>query len=228
MDLPLNPHFRMAITLEIKEGNRGFSIHVKALSGRAKLSLAYLMTELNAQLGVPIEDKITPLQARHLKGAIRVQSERLKRLNTLEGAKAWIDRFHSIPIADQIAFLDGRRFKALDKHFVAVKAQYFRLVVPHFGKNITHFTTQDKAYAEATLVGYEGRGYLRRTVGRNLVLTKAEYEAVKDSIEEKRIDAPGIVGMGLDVKDTRRGRLKGQDRHSGYRTTTNPNFSRNK
>lgn len=208
----------MAITFEIRISN-GYAIHVLAISGRAKLALAPILPDLDVK---------TPMQARHIKGAIRLQSERIKRLKSLAGARAWIERFKALPFNDQMFFLRDKWMKPVEKDFVAIKAQHYQLHVKHWNKDVNHGSTINKAQGVEALLSYGDKAHLVPTIGRNMVITKSEYAKIKDKIEEKRIDPDGIVGMCQDVKKTRRNRLKGQDRHSGYRSTTSPNFFRGK
>jgi len=128
----------------------------------------------------------------------------------------------------------------MEKHFVAIKAQHYQIWSKHWKKDINHGSTIDKARAVKTLLSYGENGHLVATVGRNMTIPKSKFEThwdaekkryvtgLEDKIEEKRIDPDGMVGMCQDVKKTRRNRLKGQDRHSGFRTTTSPNFHKGK
>lgn len=212
----------MAITFEIRQ-SKGYCVHVKALSGRAKLALAHLILD-----DIHLSPKGLPWEARHIPGALRVKSVRLKRLQSDKGARDWIERFKLLPFDDQMFFLRNKKMFPTEKNFVAIKAQHYQMWATHWGKEINHGTTINKQKAIESILAYGDTAHLTKTVSRNLLIGKEEYEKIKDKIEEKRIDPEGIVGMCQDVKKTRRNRLKSQDRHSGYRTTTSPNFHKGK
>lgn len=158
---------------------------------------------------------------------IYLRGERMKFAITRETAKAWRDRFYTLPLEDQLNRIGFRFFRVVDapdKDKVSVGVQYFQVFDNAGNQVYTDYFLPHLAEYKKEPMKYR----IEKSVVRNILVTKEDYEKNKGAIVEVAAKASGIAGMMRDVKDIKRSKIKGSDRHQAFRITTNPNFYRNK
>lgn len=184
----------MAITFTyaLTKDKRHFGIYVKAISGLALLELHPRIPELKPEdyaLYSNIDSKMIVK-----KGAVRVQSDRLARVNTEKKAKKLVKKLNAMPENIAVNKVWHLYLKPVEKDLAIVKAQYYQVHNSLFGEPSMQFTTQDKTLAEQTAINYARSNVpskLRKTVSKNLVVAKRDLEHVSNNMELKAIQPKG-------------------------------------
>jgi hypothetical protein len=141
----------------------GYGVHVSQLSGE-------VLNLFKPQLG--LDEHITKTSTR---------SERLKRTNTLESARSYIDRFYSLPLQDQVNAISNKSIKLVSHEpkpkqgvMVATRVQYYRLSLN--GKDLgTSYRLDEIANLRKVWPNLS----VNKSVAKEMLFEKDEFELFK-------------------------------------------------
>lgn len=151
-----------------------------------------------------------------------VKGERLKFTITEEAAKEYVSRFYQLSVAEQLDKIGYRTFKVIPKpDLVIISVKYFKVM-----RGTEQITS---TYDLKELAKYRKRPdiyYILQSITRTLQVNRPDYLNWKEQgrFIEVTAQAKGIKGIMRNVQDITKMKVKGSDRHQGYRTTTSVNF----